>query len=250
MPRIFRYDRADSTNERAFEALAAGTARDGDVHVAREQTAGRGRLGRAWESAAGEGLYLSYVHRPEPTEELVPPPAITMGAGLAVFEAVRALGLAGARLDWPNDVVVGDAKLAGILVESRGLDPRAPAFVVGVGVNVAQRAFSAELLRERAVTSFALEGVDSTPDELLEALVPRLVVRLPRDGGELDALAHDYLSAAELIGARVSVRTGTEEHRGLLLGVDLASGSLRLAGEEPQHLELAHVTALARFPET
>ena len=67
------------------------------------------------------------------------PPAITMSVGLAVREAVFAAGLNSARLDWPNDVVVREAKLAGILVESRGFDPAAPHFVIGIGVNVMRR---------------------------------------------------------------------------------------------------------------
>src|SRR5262245_39626500 len=98
--RVFRHEVVDSTNERALAAVEAGEAQDGDVHVAREQTRGRGRLGRVWESPAGQGLYLSYVHLPEPPAP--PAPALTQAAGLALLDLVRSLGVAGARLDWPN----------------------------------------------------------------------------------------------------------------------------------------------------
>ena len=129
--------------------------------------AGRGRLGRTWHSSAGEGLYASLILRPPPPAPN--PAALTMAAGLGVIEGLEALGLAGARLKWPNDVLHGSGKLAGLLVESRGLDPRAPAFVAGVGVNVRQRAFPAELEAERAVTSLALLGLESTVEDVSAA---------------------------------------------------------------------------------
>ena len=147
--RTFRYDTVDSTNERALAALLAGDALDGDVHIARAQTAGRGRLGRRWESPPGEGVYLSLIV----ASTLVPPVgALTLAAGLAVLDTCAALGAQGAMLDWPNDGVVGDAKLAGILTESRGLDPAAPAWVVGVGLNIDHGRAVATVGAHRAVT--------------------------------------------------------------------------------------------------
>ncbi|HVS19810.1 MAG TPA: biotin--[acetyl-CoA-carboxylase] ligase, partial [Planctomycetota bacterium] len=119
--RVLHHEIVDSTNERAFAALAAGTALHGDVHVARGQTAGRGRRGARWVSSAGEGLFASLVLLPAPPAP--PAPAITMFAGLALLDALHELGLVRARLKWPNDVVVGDAKLGGCLVESRGFQP-------------------------------------------------------------------------------------------------------------------------------
>ena len=122
--RVLRHGVVDSTSERAFAAIEDGSARHGDVHVAEAQTRGRGRLGRSWASAPGEGLYLSTVLLPGPPP--LSPTALTMATGLAVHDAVRGLGVDAVRLDWPNDVVVDDAKLCGILVESRGLTPAAP----------------------------------------------------------------------------------------------------------------------------
>src|SRR5262245_62468054 len=110
--RVRRDGEVGSTNERALASVADGSARHGDVHVAEGQTAGRGRLGRSWASASGEGLYLSLVLL---TERAPSPAALTMGAGLAVLEGVRSLGVRGAQLKWPNDVLASGAKLAGIL---------------------------------------------------------------------------------------------------------------------------------------
>jgi len=163
--RRIEHDVVDSTNERAFAALADGSALHGDAHCARQQLVGRGRRGARWASERDVGVYVSVVLTPSAP---LHPAALTMAGGLAVFDLARELGVAGARLKWPNDLVVDGegldaelgAKLAGVLVETRGLDPERPHYVLGVGVNVRQREFAPELVAERAVTSLLLCGVD------------------------------------------------------------------------------------------
>lgn len=240
-----RHEVVDSTSERALAAVAAGTARHGDVHEAEAQTAGRGRRGASWASARGEGLYLSLVLLPQRAPR---PAALTMGAGLAVLEAVHALGARTARLKWPNDVLARDAhgrdaKLAGILVESRGLDPARPHAVVGVGLNVLQRAFPPELERERAVTSLARLGCATTLDAARAELLARLAARMDEACEHPEACARDYALALGLVGRAVRVRLGSEERRGRLDGVTL--DGLVLSGER---LALEHVQALAEEP--
>jgi len=247
-PRVFRHGVIDSTSEAAFRALADGSARHGDVFVADGQTAGRGRRGARWESAAGAGLYASFVGLPPPP---APPPAtLTMAAGLAVLAAVRELGLASARLDWPNDVVVGKKKLAGVLVETRGLDPARPHFVVGVGVNVTQGRFSPELERERAVTSLALEGLATTPEQALAALVLHALPFLDRAQKDGDALAREWLYATGLVGQPVEVRDATGPAlSGRLLRVTLAAGlCLETTDGARRYLPLEHVLGVTTVP--
>jgi BirA family biotin operon repressor/biotin-[acetyl-CoA-carboxylase] ligase len=223
--RLFRHGEIDSTSERAFAAIADGSARHGDVHVATAQTRGRGRLGRSWSSPAGEGVYLSLVLLPPPPPWS--PAALTIAAGLAAFDASAALGVREARLDWPNDLVVGDAKLAGVLVETRGLDPRAPLYVVGVGMNVRQRTFPPELAAEREIASLARLGLETTVEEALAALLGTLPRRLDRVPSDASGLAADFLRATGLEGARVRVLVGDAEHEGRLDGLSVADG-LRL----------------------
>jgi BirA family transcriptional regulator, biotin operon repressor / biotin---[acetyl-CoA-carboxylase] ligase len=234
--RLIRHGEVDSTSERAFATIASGTAAHGDVHVATAQTRGRGRLGRAWSSPAGEGVYLSLVLLPPPPPWS--PAALTIAAGLAVFDAATALGVRGARLDWPNDLVVGKAKLAGVLVETRGLDPRAPHYVVGVGLNVLQRVFPPELRAEREVASLATLGVETTVEQALEAMLETLPRRLDRLPLDEPALAADYLGATGLLGARVRVGVGEVNHEGVLEGLTVAEG-LRLRRNDED---------LVRFP--
>ncbi|MSR63189.1 MAG: biotin--[acetyl-CoA-carboxylase] ligase [Planctomycetes bacterium] len=239
--RLFRHGRIDSTNERALAAIANGTARPLDAHVAEEQSAGRGRLGRAWASARGEGLYLTLVLLPDAPPN---PAALTMGAGLAVLEGVHALGAPSAQLKWPNDVLVAGAKLAGILVEARGLDPAHPHAVVGVGLNVRQRAFPPELLAERAVTSLALLGLECALEDALTELLERLRARMDEACATPERTLRDYAAATGFVGRTVRLVVGKSEFRGRLTA--LALGGLVLEPEHgpcTRHL-LEHVQAL------
>lgn len=242
--RIVRHGRVDSTSERALAALAAGEARHGDVHVARAQSAGRGRRGARWESAEGEGLFASYVLLPAPPGP--PAPLATMSAGLAVLDAVRALGLSRARLDWPNDLVVGDAKLAGVLVETRGLDPQRPHLVVGIGLNVRQASFSAELERERSVTSLLREGVEVELDTALLRLTDALRERWRVAVEDPDSVPPRYVEEAGLTRGPVRVEHAGGELLGRIRALDLRLGLQLETGAGERHvLPLEHVRAVA-----
>lgn len=151
-----------STNIDALEAARAG-APHGSVFFADEQQAGRGRGDHGWQSAAGQGLYVSVLLRPAlPAARL---PLLPLAAGLAAADAIReASGLA-ADLRWPNDLLIGERKCGGILAESR-IESGAVAFaVVGVGINVHQRNFDAGLAT--AATSLDLEAGSRVSRQML-----------------------------------------------------------------------------------
>ena len=227
--RRIRHDLVDSTNERALQAIAAGDAAHGDVHLASGQTSGRGRRGRAWFSAEGQGLYASVVLLPP---AVLSPAALTLAGGLTVLDAVRSLGLADARLAWPNDVVVRGAKLAGILAETRGLDARRPSYVLGIGLNVGQSRFPAELSRERAVTSLLQLGCRCSVQDAERALLAHLPQRLDLIEQDPDRLAHDFLAASGMAGTLVHLTEAGVERRGVLRALKLDRGLL--LGEEEQ----------------
>ncbi len=121
-----------STNDEAARLARAG-ASHGTIVVARSQTAGRGRDGREWASPLDAGLYLSAIVRPPLPLALVPPMTLAIGVGLC--DAVRACG-ADAVLKWPNDVLVANRKLAGVLVEAQSQGSRLETVIVGIGVNL------------------------------------------------------------------------------------------------------------------
>ncbi len=222
MGRRFDHGVTDSTNERALIALAAGRAIDGDWHVAEEQTTGRGRLGRSWHSPEGQGLYLSWIHKP--TEPLHPA-APSVAAGLALLDTVNVLGLEGARLRWPNDLMVAEAKLAGILVETRGFDPTSPAYVVGLGINVTGASLPKALHDEREVTSLGQLGLDVEARDLEAPLLSRLHARFTQAAGlGATELCLHYLEALQLGTGPVVASTSSASARGKIAELDLARG--------------------------
>lgn len=166
---VRHYERLGSTNDEARRLAATGAAHGTVVH-ADEQDAGRGRLARRWFSPPGN-LYVSIVLRPEV------PPARTMELGfvtaLAVADAIDALlpSHTRASLKWPNDVLVRDGKIAGILQEQDG-----DAIILGIGVNVLHAPDSASYKVSTIVGSGGLATVDGTRERLLKALGDWLAV--------------------------------------------------------------------------
>jgi BirA family biotin operon repressor/biotin-[acetyl-CoA-carboxylase] ligase len=169
-PRV-HWRRTDSTNERARE-LALGGAPHGTLVTAAEQTAGRGRQGRAWIATPGRALLCSLVLRD-------PPPLLSLIAGVAVCDVVdeHIAGLThggGALLKWPNDVVLESfAKLAGILVEGR---PQDGWTVLGIGLNVAVRIddLPADVRARAASLQLPPSSIEPTLGRLVQALDRRL----------------------------------------------------------------------------
>jgi BirA family biotin operon repressor/biotin-[acetyl-CoA-carboxylase] ligase len=159
-----------STNDDC-KAAARSEAPHGSVFFADEQTAGRGRGGHAWHSAAGEGLYASVLLRPPiPLARLTLLPLV---AGLAAAEAIRETAHLAVDLRWPNDLLIGPRKAGGILVESHTEAGAVSFAVVGIGINVHQRDFAPGLATP--ATSLDLEaGKHISRQALLIALLQSL----------------------------------------------------------------------------
>jgi BirA family biotin operon repressor/biotin-[acetyl-CoA-carboxylase] ligase len=168
------YRRCDSTNDRARH-LAARGAPGGTVVTAAEQTAGRGRQGRRWQAPAGKALLYSAILRPHPASALLP-----LAVALAVAESAEALAPVEARVKWPNDVWLGDRKLAGVLIEARPAEDWA---VVGVGMNVgiepgelgAEVGERAASLGQGATPERARDALNAAMDEWLAAPSARVL---------------------------------------------------------------------------
>ena len=179
-----------STNSDAMTAARAG-APHSSVYLADEQTAGRGRGGHGWHSTAGEGLYVSVLLRlPIPAARL---PLLPLAVGLAAADAIRTVTGLPVDLRWPNDLLIGERKAGGILVESQ-IDSRSlPHAVAGIGVNVHQREFPPGLASPATSLDLA-SGIRINRQTLLVALLKSL---------EREAYALLDHAAAERIPARI-----------------------------------------------
>jgi BirA family biotin operon repressor/biotin-[acetyl-CoA-carboxylase] ligase len=219
--RIRRFDTIDSTNRFVLDEARAG-AHEGLVVVADHQDAGRGRRGRSWTAPPGSSLLVSALLRPPLPAERAQ--LVTMAAGLALAEAVEGVAGFAPSLKWPNDLVVGDRKLAGLLAEA-DVSPRGDvrAVVVGAGCNVQWDSFPADLA-EIATSCNVEAGHPVERDAVLTAYLDRLGERVADLGSILD----DYRVRLATLGRDVRVDLGGREVVGTALDVD-ADGRLLVA---------------------
>jgi len=211
MRQIEWHDTIDSTMRRAAELARAGCPA-GTVVAAREQTAGQGRLGRTWDSRPG-GLYFTIVLRPrlEPAQA----PLATLALGLAAADTLQTFCGVATDLRWPNDVLIGGRKLAGILAQLQE-----GALLAGVGVNVNQRTFPPELAG--TATSLVLEtGSEQDPEFLLSALAGSIESHLGilETSGAAAILRLFEAASSYVTGRRVSVEMPGGEITGTTAGL-------------------------------
>jgi BirA family biotin operon repressor/biotin-[acetyl-CoA-carboxylase] ligase len=211
------------------EALAG--AAEGLVVVADEQTAGRGRLGRAWIAPAGVNLYLSILLRPS----LERMKRLGMVAPLAVADAVAAVSGLDVRFKWPNDVRIGERKLCGILIES-GFAGDSPSFAVaGIGLNVNLDADSYPEIAAIA-TSIARElGRSVSRERTLAALLTAFERHYLQDDAEVLRLA--WRSRLDTLGGEITVAFSGGTESGIAEDVD-ADGSLLLRRRDGSRVTL------------
>jgi BirA family biotin operon repressor/biotin-[acetyl-CoA-carboxylase] ligase len=214
-----------STNDVAREQARRGTAA-GFVVAATRQTRGRGRLGRAWESRPGCGLYASLLLRPE----LAAAEAgrLTILSSVAAVDAVEAVAGFRPQIKWPNDLIVQDRKLAGLLIETEPRRRELAFAVVGIGINVRHRLddFSEEV-RSLATSLYLVTGQLFRRADLLVALLQAFDRRLERPFSE----AREAWAASSLtLGQQLTLTTVRGRRQGQALGLD-ESGALLLRSD-------------------
>jgi BirA family biotin operon repressor/biotin-[acetyl-CoA-carboxylase] ligase len=211
------HDVVGSTNDEAV-ALARAGAVHGTVVTARAQTAGRGRGGHRWFSPPADNLYLSCVLRPALAPARVPP--VTLAAGVALVDAVNALGLC-ASLKWPNDLLVHGRKVAGILTEMSTRERAVEHVVLGIGVNINGVDFPAELEKTASSLRLALGDRRVDRERFLVLLLGRLEPWLDKFfAGGVAAIGDAWRDRADFAGRRVRADLGDRVIEGLACGID------------------------------
>jgi BirA family transcriptional regulator, biotin operon repressor / biotin---[acetyl-CoA-carboxylase] ligase len=234
---VMHFAEVGSTNALALEAAQAGAR--GGVWVADEQTAGRGRGGHQWHSAAGDGLYVSALVKP--VLPMTMALWMSLATGLAAKAAIAETAGLDADIRWPNDLLLGGRKCGGILVETAvdsaaGTTAMLRYAVIGVGINLNHAEFPEEL--EALATSLRIVGGRSVEREpLLAALLRaldheiRLLIRGYRGAHIGEGLLERFAAASSWVkGKRVRVDEAGG-YTGVTDGLDLR-GFLRVAGDD------------------
>nr|WP_321456902.1 biotin--[acetyl-CoA-carboxylase] ligase [uncultured Cohaesibacter sp.] len=232
--RLIHFDTIDSTNQYALDAAKKGD--DGGVWIwAGEQTAGRGRRGRHWSSEEGNLAATLLVINPAPVGHVGQLPLLTATAvHRAICDLLPLHMQAPLRIKWPNDLLWGDQKICGILLESCFLVDGRQAVAVGIGVNCRKHPEKTDGL---AAADIAQTGYDVSPAKLLERLIWQMADRISiwQKGANFAAIRDDWLSAARGLGQHVVARLPNETVEGTFEMLDengalimrLADGQMR-----------------------
>jgi BirA family biotin operon repressor/biotin-[acetyl-CoA-carboxylase] ligase len=232
-PTVIYFDSVTSTNDEAARHATAG-AQEGLCVVAREQTAGRGRHRRVWASPKDAGLYFSVVLRPSMETENWP--LISLMSALAVHDALAESCALGTDIKWPNDILASGRKLSGILAETIDT-PAGRAIVVGIGINLDDRAFPPEV-RDSATSITSQTNRPPHRDEILQSLTRALASRyeeLQLEGGKkttLEWAARSSFAEGKCVRVDLAGEIFEGQTRGLepdgALRVETADGQLRI----------------------
>lgn len=209
------YESIASTNDELMRMANDEAAPHGMVLLADVQTAGKGRHGRVWSAAKGKDLLMSVLLRPEcmPAEEAW---VISMSMAVSVAEAIERMAPSIATtLKWPNDVLVGGRKLAGMLIESRVGSGGLKHVIAGLGINVnsTPEDFPPEL-RDTATSMLMETGAEIDRFALAASVLDYLDWKLGTD------IRKRYVKRCQTIGARVKIETGSGTVEGTALGID------------------------------
>ncbi|HKQ95112.1 MAG TPA: biotin--[acetyl-CoA-carboxylase] ligase [Aestuariivirgaceae bacterium] len=220
--RLLHLDEVDSTNAEALRRAADGE-RGPQWVWADSQLKGRGRQGRHWESRSGNlyaSLLLALPVRASASAGL------SLGAPVAVRATLKALLPSNLPVDlkWPNDVLLPDGKVAGILLESIAGEA-STVVVIGCGINVRD----APLGTRYGATALARHGIEVTALQVLEELARQMddMLRLWNNGKDFETIRRLWLDAAKGIGSRISIKAGGETVEGIFEGLS-ADGALLL----------------------
>lgn len=239
--RVLVYESIASTNDRAME-LAGDPANDGVVVLAHEQTAGRGQYGRRWQCNPGDGVLMSVLLFPPP--HLRRPVLLAAWAAVAVCSTIREITGLESRIKWPNDVLLHDRKVCGVLIE------QGKAVVAGIGLNVNQgpEFFAAAGLPEGGSLA-SLSGSTFDVPRVARRLIEDLDANYDRLLSGLAEVENAWQRRLGLVGVAVEVECSDRSHRGILrtlsfaeMAVETAPGpSIRLRPETVRHIRATTV---------
>ena len=212
--KIYAYETTDSTNDRAYQ-LAEKGAEEGTVIVAEEQTKGKGRIGRRWTSPKG-GIYLSLILRPKliPTEVS----KLTLVAAVSVAQIVRGATGIPCLIKWPNDILVGKAKLCGILTELKAEQDATAFIILGIGINVNTRPSSLP----KHATSISKElGKDYSRVEFTKSLLKNIENHYTLfQHNKFKRIIKEWKDLSCVLGRRVKIHDKTRTIEGQAIDVD------------------------------
>ncbi|MBR4720639.1 MAG: biotin--[Clostridia bacterium] len=203
---FFYYDEIESTNT---EALNSENAPDKSLFLAKNQTHGKGRKGRCWEASRG-GIYMTVLVKPkEITEDIS---ALTLAVGLAVSRVIPK-----SQIKWPNDVILGDKKVAGILLETK-ITGKTGVIAIGVGINANNTSFSEEL-SEKATSIRLFSGEKQNETELVLKVYNEILKVLDEFSQGFGKIREEYIKKCIILNREITVVENSKNRKMYAVGI-------------------------------
>jgi BirA family biotin operon repressor/biotin-[acetyl-CoA-carboxylase] ligase len=214
---LIELDTVDSTNNYAMARIHAGKALDGQVCLARHQTAGKGQRGKSWVDEPGLNLMMSLISEPAPLDisKLF---LFSASVALGILDRVRAISSEGWSVKWPNDIYWNDRKAAGILIETVVKGKKWLFAVSGVGINLNQENFPAQL--PHAVSLKQIANINYEPRCFASELVPAIQERIGMVKKEPERILKDYNRSLYKINQPIALKAKNEMIIVTVQGVD------------------------------
>jgi BirA family biotin operon repressor/biotin-[acetyl-CoA-carboxylase] ligase len=222
--KVHFFSNVDSTNTAAFR-LALNGASEGEVVVVESQTAGKGRMGRQWESPSGVNIYLSIILRPPfPPSKI---PLITLMTAVACAEAIEEVAGVLPAIKWPNDLLLGEKKIGGILTEADMEMDKINFIIVGIGINVNMpRSAFPPSIRDTATSLQEVLGKQVSRVTIIQTLLQKFELWYTRfKEGRGKEIKRRWEELSQIRGKHVSVAFMGEMVQGMALEID-ADGAL------------------------
>jgi len=218
---IIVYKSTSSTNDIAREYAKGGEKNDGLVVFAEHQTAGRGRRGNKWFDDKGKSVLCSVLlFNPQ-----IGPDMITLAAAVAVAEAIDRCGKSEAKIKWPNDILLGGMKTAGILVEASATKNKKKYFIAGVGINCHQQKQDfADELADTATSIDIESGTVCDRNQLAKRLLVNLDHYLAAAAGNPEDIVEKWRSRNMLFGKHITIEHNGKQFTGNCIGIEPAEG--------------------------
>ena len=226
----------DSTNREAMQLMQSAPMR-GHVVLAERQLAGRGRRGRPWVSPFARNLYMSVTWEFDSGAAALE--GLSLAVGVAVVRALASIGVSGAGLKWPNDVIANGAKLAGILLEMTGDAAGRCQVIIGIGINVAMTGVAeAKAIDQQWTDASSVVGRNVSRNALASAVISELLPLLVEfERGGFSRFREEWMSFDVARGRAIALHYGEQTILGVAVGVD-ENGALAI--DTPQGLQRFH----------
>ena len=240
---ILYFKSLDSTNTLAIK-LAEKGQKEGTVIIADEQLFGRGRFQRNWISPGGRNLYISVILKPELSFNKAP--FLTMMTALSCVFTIRRLTPLNVSIKWPNDIVLNEKKLGGILIETRSDKGKVNQAILGIGINVNfKKTEMPEEIRTTATSMMEETGSIYSRSQLILELLKDLdiwcEILLNKD---FEKIKKEWLNLTSTIGRFIRVKSGNNIYAAKAIGIDEEGMLLLNTGDSVKKISSGHVTVL------